>query len=115
VAAKLVILGLIAASIASAGTGPPPGPLPGVALGSEPLLFVERTVAFFAAWMLVLMIIMQALRGHLPSEISGRGVKYADVGGAEAAKAGTEDAVQRLASEVERLRWELTTFERTRG
>ena len=75
--AKLVMLGLVVALIASAAPGLPVGPLPGVALGCAPLLIVERAIAFFAAWMVCLVVMAQALRGHLPTEISGRRVKYA--------------------------------------
>jgi len=51
---------------------------PGVALGSELLLAVERSAALFAAWLLALVVVDRALAGQLPSEVSGRGVKYAD-------------------------------------
>lgn len=113
-AAKLVIVGLLVAMAASAVTGPPSGSLPGVALGSEPLLLVERTIAFFAAWMVCLVIVIQALRGHLPTEISGRGVRYANAEGVEATKDEAEQAMQRLSSTVDRLRWELLIAERRR-
>jgi hypothetical protein len=98
--------------IASAMTGSPSGSLPGVALGSAPLLFVERSVAFFAAWMLCLVIVVQALRGHLPTEISGRGVRYANAEGMEATKDEAQQAMQRLSGTVDRLRWELLVAER---
>lgn len=96
-----MITGLVAAVIASTVTGLPAGPLPGIALGSQPLLLVERTLTFFAAWMVLLVVVVQALRGHLPTEISGRGVRYAD---ATATKARTEEAVRRHDVEIHRLR-----------
>jgi hypothetical protein len=40
------------------------------------LLFVERTVALFAGCLLLVVILVEAWRGNLPIEISGRGVKY---------------------------------------
>jgi hypothetical protein len=112
VAAKLVILGLIAALIASAITGPPPGPLPGVALGSEPLLLVERTVAFFAAWLAVLVVVAQALKGHLPIEVSGRGVRYVEASIAEKSQANIEAVVSRHEVEIEALRRGLVKVDR---
>lgn len=110
--ARLVVLGLVAALIASVITGLPAGRLPGVALGSGLLLFVERAVAFFAAWMICLVIVAQALRGRLPTEISGRGVRYATANTVEATKDGAEDAVQHLTSAIDRLRCELLVAER---
>lgn len=112
--AKLVLLGLGAAMAASAATGVPGGPLPGVALGSGPLLMVERAIAFFAAWMMCLVVVVQALRGRLPVEISGRGVRYAPASTVEATKDETEDAVQHLTSAIDRLRCELLAAERPR-
>jgi hypothetical protein len=112
--ARLVLLGLAAAAGASAVGGLPAGPLPGVALGSGPLLIVERAVAFFAAWMVCLVIVAQALRGRLPVEISGRGVRYAPASTVEATKDEAEDAVRHLTSAIDRLRFELLAAERPR-
>lgn len=71
--------GLALSALINLWIGAPHGGLPGVALGSEALLGVERTAAFFIAWMLALMILAESSRGWLPREISGRGVRYADV------------------------------------
>lgn len=62
----------------------PTGDLPGIALGSKAILVVERIAMLFAAWLLGLVVIARALEGELPIEISGRGVRYADVGTAAA-------------------------------
>lgn len=51
-------------------------PYPGVALGSGLLLALERAVAVWAVVLLALVVGDQALRGRLPDEISGRGVRY---------------------------------------
>ena len=99
-----MIFGLIAALITSAITGPSPGPQPGVALGSEPLLLVERTVAFFAAWLAVVVVVAQALKGHLPIEVSGRGVRYVDASTAGKSQANIEAVVSRHEVEIEALR-----------
>lgn len=52
-------------------------PYPGVALGSGLLLELERAVAVWAVVLLALVVGDQALRGRLPDEIGGRGVRYA--------------------------------------
>lgn len=54
----------------------PPSTMPGVALGSTMLLHVERAVTLLAAVLLIAVILDQAWDGELPSEISGKGVKY---------------------------------------
>lgn len=51
-------------------------PYPGVALGSGLLLELERAVAVWVIVLLALVVGDQALRGRLPDEISGRGVRY---------------------------------------
>jgi hypothetical protein len=103
-AAGIVILGLIAAGFVSAIEGQPEGPLPGVALGSAQLLFVERAVAFFTAWMVAVVVVAQALRGHLPTEISGQGVRYAAAETAGKAQARAEEIGRRHDLEIEWLR-----------
>lgn len=111
-AAGIVILGLIAVTLASAIGGQPSGPLPGVALGSAPLLLVERAVAFFAAWMLVAIILVQALRGHLPTEISGRGVSYASAEIVGESQARAEEVGRRHDYEIAQLRETVTKLEK---
>lgn len=75
----LVFIGLVVSGLVNIWVeSPATGPLPSIALGSQALLVAERSVAFFAIWMLVLVVSVQALEGRLPIEISGRGVRYAD-------------------------------------
>lgn len=112
-AAALVILGVIGAVIASTATGQPSDPLPGVALGSEPLLIVERAVAFFAAWMLLVVVVAQALKGRLPTEISGRGVRYADADASAATKKSAEEGVRRLDMEIQQLHLALLKLDKS--
>ena len=50
--------------------------LPGAALGSEALLHAGRTLAFFAAYLAVLVVFVRGWEGELPYELSGRGLKY---------------------------------------
>jgi hypothetical protein len=112
-AAKLVILGLVGAVIASAITGPSTGPLPGVALGSELLLLVERTIAFFAAWLAIVVVVAQALQGHLPIEVSGRGVRYVEASTAGKSQASIEAVISRHEVEIEALRRGLVKVDKT--
>jgi hypothetical protein len=115
VTARIVIGGLIGALIASGITGSPSGSLPGIALGSEPLLLVERAVAFFAAWMVFVVVVAQALKGHLPTEISGRGVRYAEAETAGETRANTEEVVRRHDSEIKRLHRVLMKLDKERA
>lgn len=98
----LVLAGLAGSGLANLFWIDPPGDgaLPGVALGSQALLVVERAVAFFAAWLLVLVVVAQAFRGRLPTEISGRGVRYADAEAAGDAAAESERAFDELNKRV---------------
>lgn len=102
-AAVLVIAGLCVAMLASALTGSGQDPLPAVALGSNHLLLVERAMAFFAAWMVCLVVIAEALRGRLPTELSSGGVRYADAEAVDTAKVDTAATTRDILSELERL------------
>lgn len=53
-------------------------PYPGIAMGSGAVLVFERALAVWVGWLLILVIGDQAVRGRLPDEMGGRGVKYAD-------------------------------------
>lgn len=101
VVAGLVIAGLVvSAGVASVLIDAPGDDLPGVALGSAAILVVERIVALFAAWLMVLVIVVRALAGDLPTEISGRGVRYADAYAASDATAESEEALDDLDKRV---------------
>lgn len=52
----------------------PTGDLPGIALGSEAILVVERIAMLLAVWLLGVVVIGRALKGELPIEISGRDI-----------------------------------------
>lgn len=82
----------------------PAGALPGVALGSETILVVERAAALFAAWVVTLVVVIRALAGELPVEISGRGFKYADAEASHDAVTGSGSALKELDAEVSLLR-----------
>jgi hypothetical protein len=57
---------------------PVPRSLPGPALGSQELLWVERTILFFYGFLLLFVPVLRALEGVLPIELSTRGARYAD-------------------------------------
>jgi hypothetical protein len=109
--ATAVLAGLVAAIAANFWMPVPSGKLPGVALGSEEVLVVERTVALFAAWILVLVVVTQGLGGKLPTEISGRGVKYVEADKAQEALDKTQLALMKLDLETQALRRELSELQ----
>ena len=73
--AIVLLVGFIGSLIASLVSGVP-DKLPGAALGSEALLHAGRTLAFFAAYLAVLVVFVRGWEGELPYELSGRGLKY---------------------------------------
>jgi hypothetical protein len=72
----LVLLAIVAGVSASAFAGTP-GRLPGVALSSTALFHLERTVAFVAGYVSLMVIVVRGWSGHLPVELSTQGFKYA--------------------------------------
>ncbi len=75
-----------------------PDRLPGVALGSEVMLHVERGAAVFAIVVAILSVFSQSTRGRLPTQLSTAGLAY----DAEAA-ADTKAAVEGLQAQVDDL------------
>jgi hypothetical protein len=71
-----------------------PQHVPAVALGSPLLLCLERTLAMFAGVLVLMVVLVEAWRGNLPAEISGRGVRY------ERLRKGTADALASLTKAV---------------
>lgn len=101
---SLVLVGLAVSGLANLWIARPgEGTLPGVALGSETVLIVERALALFAAWLLVLVVVAQAFRGRLPIEISGRGGRYADGDETQDSLAATQRALSDLDGETRAL------------
>jgi uncharacterized membrane protein len=74
--ATAVTVGMIAAAVITA-TAATPSLLPAIALSSTMLFHLERGAACFAVYVFVLVILIRAWRGELPSEMSSQGVKYA--------------------------------------
>lgn len=107
----LVFVGLGVATLVNAWIeAPADHDLPGVALASQTLLVVERTLAFFAAWLLVLVVAAQALSGRLPVEISGRGVRYADGDQTQESLGSALSALSNLDVEMKALRYEVASL-----
>lgn len=73
--ARLLVVLLVACFLISILAGHP-SQMPAVALGSSLLLYMERAIAFFAGGLLLMVILVEAWKGNLPIEISGRGLKY---------------------------------------
>jgi hypothetical protein len=83
VALSLLIL---TATIVSLVEGSPDR-LPGVALGSQVLLHVERAAAGFAILVAIASVLREAARGRLPTQLTTAGLAYeADVAAADAAE-----------------------------
>jgi hypothetical protein len=103
----LVLGGLAVCAVASVAIKGSTDGLPGVALGSPALLALERTLAFFVGWVLVVLIAAEAWRGRLPLEVSGRGVRYADAPTSQTAIGATDAVLERMDDEIALLRREV--------
>jgi hypothetical protein len=103
-ASVLVLAGIAACAATALFVAEPSGRLPGVALGSELILGVERALVLFATWMLVVTVVARALRGELPTEISGRGVRYAEADDTGLTVARLSRAVDDVLAEIDALR-----------
>lgn len=81
----------------------PADDLPGIALGAEAILVIQRVALLFTVWLLGLVVIARALVGELPIEISGRGLRYADRDLAQHELLEPRAAMRRLQSQVAAL------------
>ncbi len=105
----LVVGSLVISVVAGVAVGVE-RPYPGVALDSGLLLVAQRAAGLWGAALLVLVIVDQALRGRLPVEVGGRGVRYAEqehldgaVGSAVEANAAIVDRLDELEADFEAL------------
>ena len=96
----LVAVGLVLAAAATVRMGAPADGLPGVALGSPSMLAIERGLALFVVWLVVLVVLAEAWRGHLPLEVSGRGVRFAVASVSERIVRRADVALERLEAEM---------------
>lgn len=76
-------------------------PLPGVALGSVPLFYIERAVAAFATLVIAISLLGRGLKGELPSQVSTTGLTYPE--SLERAVTSSDLAMGALASRVDKL------------
>lgn len=115
VVGMLVLAGLVVSGLANLWIEPSQdGALPGVALGSQTLLVVERAIAFFGAWLLVLVVLAQAFNGRLPIEVSGRGVRYADASQTQDGLTSTEMALRTFDEETKALKQDVARLSTTK-
>src|SRR5919109_1797041 len=78
-----------------------PDPLPGIALGSEALFYIERGVAVFGALVIAIGLLGRGLLGELPSQVSTTGLTYS--GRLERAVGDSDSAIAALHSRIDRL------------
>jgi hypothetical protein len=104
---RVTVFGSVLGAAVAAVLISTPAKLPGAALGSVLVLRVEWAVALFAALLLLTVVLLRAWQGLLPSEISGRGVKYADADKTQAAVNESAEALDELRSQLGTLRREL--------
>jgi hypothetical protein len=110
--AVLVVGGLVMSMIAGIFLiESPTGGLPGVALGSEAILVIERIATLFAAWLLALVVVVRTLTGELPIEISGRGLRYADAVTAQDGLVDSETVFERVDEEIRALQGAIAALE----
>ena len=76
---------------------------PSVALGSELVLAVQRVIFLFAAWLLIVVVLVRASQGLLPVEVSGRGVRYADTAETQFGLAETATLIRRLNKKIDQM------------
>jgi hypothetical protein len=94
---------LLAAALMTSLIEGAPERLPGVALGSDVLLHVERAAALFAIVVAIASVLREAGRGRLPTQLTTAGLAYeADVAAAEAA--------ERLQNQLDELRGQVETL-----
>ncbi len=67
-------------------------------------LQLERIAMLFAAWLVAVVVLIRALAGDLPVEISGGGFRYADVETAQDGAIRSEQVFKRMESELDVLR-----------
>lgn len=86
-----------------------PAKLPGVALGSPALLYLEKAAAGFTAYLLAMVVVVRAFDGDLPSEL--RGLKYA----VSESKTKTADGIKQLADADAQMRERIDGIEALLG
>lgn len=88
-------------AVATTALSDVPSPLPGIALGSEALFYIERGLVVMGAIVVLLMLLVRGLKRELPSEATTAGLGYGD--SVKRAVASSETAVDVLAERVDKL------------
>jgi hypothetical protein len=101
VAIPLISLGAFAAALALTLLSGVPRPLPGIALGSEPLFLIERGAAALAALVIATSLLARGLKGELPSQVSTTGLTYPE--SLERAVTSSDAAISALSLRVDQL------------
>jgi hypothetical protein len=101
VAIPFMSLGAFAAALALTLLSGVPRPLPGIALGSEPLFLIERGVAALAALVIATSLLARGLKGELPSQVSTTGLTYPE--SLERAVTSSDAAITALSLRVDQL------------
>jgi hypothetical protein len=98
---RIAVPAALTAAVAISLVTGAPRDLPDVALSSTVLFHVERSVAVLAGFVAVLVLVIRAWSGQLPTELSTQGLKY---GASDSTAAG---ALDHIALEWEAARAEL--------
>ncbi len=97
----LAAVATFAASLVITLVSSVPRPLPAIALGSEPLFYIERGVAAFGFLVVAMSLLGRGLRGELPSQVSTTGLSYPER--LEQAIGSSDVAITMLAARVDQL------------
>jgi hypothetical protein len=107
----IVVAAAIALAVVVTLVVGPPATLPDVALESTVLFYFERALVLVLGLLILLVVLAQAAKGNLPSEISNSGVKFPEA--LQAAEAAKRARAQVLGSERDRPSGEVVDADRS--
>jgi hypothetical protein len=100
-AVRLSAIAAFTAALATTALSGIPRPLPGIAMGSTSLFYIERGVIVFAVLVVAVSLLARGLRGELPSQVSTTGLTYPE--SLERAVSSSDEAISALAARLDRL------------
>lgn len=100
-AVRLSAIAALTAALATTALSGIPRPLPGIAMGSTSLFYIERGVIVFAVLVIAVSLLARGLRGELPSRVSTTGLSYPE--SLERAVSSSDEAISALAARLDRL------------
>jgi hypothetical protein len=100
-AVRASAIAAFAAALATTALSGIPRPLPGIAMGSTSLFYIERGVIVFAVLVVAVSLLARGLRGELPSQVSTTGLTYPE--SLERAVSSSDEAISALAARLDRL------------